>query len=175
MKDSFINKNFGRMYARKDANMTTKFLAMRYSAHSIVHTATFFSKGHEYEINLQLVSHNNVNDSSLIFPNNYQFSQRGCWEVSFDLVDNIVRRTPFEPPPSGMINPHQVMRIVERAIFDHYTEFKSGMYCYCPESVMLERVYNATIDRKLGNGFTLERGLGPNRRGYVLRTPHCYS
>lgn len=155
--------------------MTTKFLAMRYSAHSIVHTATFFSKGHEYEINLQLVSQSNITDSSLIFPKNYQFSPCGCWEVSFDLVENIIRRTPFEPPPQGMINPFQVMRAVERAIIDHYTEFRSGMYCYCPESEMLERAYNAIIDRKLGKGFTLERGLDPERRGYVLRTPHCYA
>ncbi|WP_038907701.1 hypothetical protein [Dickeya oryzae] len=154
--------------------MTTKFLSMTYSKYSLIHTTSFKSKEQEYELNLQKVSEFNQQDSTLTFPNNYIFSKNGCWEISFDLVDNIVNRNAFAEPKIGLVSPITVMRTVERAILDHYNEFKAGMYIFLPDNEKLEAVYQRLLDRKLGKGFTLEMGLDPDGRGYVIRTPHCY-
>nr|WP_318375298.1 hypothetical protein [Enterobacter sp.] len=154
--------------------MATRFLCMEWSRYSFTHTASFKSKGQEYELTLQKVSEFNQQDSTLTFPNNYVFSKNGCWEISFDLVDNIVNHNAFAEPVIGLVNPVAVMRSVERAILDHYNEFKSGMYIFLPDNDKLEAVYRRLLDRKLGMGFTLEMGLEPDGRGYVLRTPRCY-
>lgn len=154
--------------------MATNFKEFNYSEFSIVHMATFHSKGQEYELTLQKVGKFNQQDSTLSFPPNYIFSKNGCWEISFDLVENIVNRNSFVAPKLGLVNPVMVMRTVERAILDHYNEFKAGMYIFLPDNERLEAVYRRLLDRKLGNGFTLEMGLEPDGRGYVLRTPRCY-
>ncbi|HDS2562785.1 TPA: hypothetical protein QHU55_002540 [Klebsiella aerogenes] len=154
--------------------MVTQFKAMTISAFSSVHTAIFFSKEQEYELNLQSISEFNTVDSSVIFPDKYSFSPSGCWEISFDLVENMLNRTPFEPPKAGEVSAISVMRTVERAILDHYNEFKAGMYVFLPDNDKLEAVYKRLLKKRLGRGFTLEIGLDPDRRGYVLRTPKCY-
>lgn len=154
--------------------MVTQFKTMTYSAISTVHTAIFYSNSQEYELNLQSVSEFNTVDSSVIFPDRYVFSPSGCWEISFDLVENMMRGTPFEPPETGVVKAISVMRTVERAIIDHYNEFKVGMYIFLPDNDKLEAVYKRLLTRRLGHGFTLEIGLDPDRRGYVLRTPKCY-
>ncbi|KHS90531.1 hypothetical protein [Pectobacterium brasiliense] len=154
--------------------MTTKFLEFRHTKFSIVHQTTFYSKGQEYELNLQHISMFNQQDSSLTFPPNYGFSKNDCWEISFDLVENIENKTFFSEPKLGLINPIAVIRTVERAIYDHYNEYKAGMYIFLPDNERLEAVYKRLLDRKLGKGFTLEMGLDPDGRGYVLRTPRCY-
>lgn len=154
--------------------MTTKFNAFALTGFSTVHTATFFSNGQEYELNLQSISEFNTVDSSVVFPERYAFSSSGCWEISFDLVENMRNRTPFEPPASGVVSAIKVMRTVERAITDHYNEYKAGMYIFLPDNDKLESVYKRLLEKRLGRGFTLEIGLEPERSGYVLRTPKCY-
>ena len=154
--------------------MVGNFKAMKHNAYSATHTMVFFSKEKEYELNLQSLSEFNLIDSSVIFPEDYIFSKSGCWEISFDLIENMINRTHFAPPEKEMVNPIAVMRAVERAIFDHYNEYKVGMYVFFPDNDKLEHVYRRLIERRLGNGFTLELGLGPDRREYVIRTPKCY-
>ncbi|MGR7122205.1 hypothetical protein [Klebsiella aerogenes] len=144
------------------------------NAHSITHTATFFSRDEEYELSLQNVSLLNLVDSSIIFPSEYAFSPQGCWEVVFDLASNRRNLTPFEPPEAGRVNALQVLKTVERMIFDHYNEFNAGMYVFWPDNEALESVYQRLIRKRLGEGTTLEYGLEPDRRGYVIRTPKCY-
>lgn len=154
--------------------MVTQFTTMRFSAHSRVHTAIFFSNGHEYELNLQSISEFNLVDSSVIFPEGYIFSPNGCWEISFDLAENLANGTYFDRPELGTVSAISVMRTVERAIRDHYNEYKAGMYVFLPDNDKLEAVYKRLVARHLGRGFTIETGLDPDRRGYVLRTPKCY-
>lgn len=134
----------------------------------------FFSNGHEYELNLQSISEFNLVDSSVIFPEGYIFSPNGCWEISFDLAENLANGTYFDRPELGTVSAISVMRTVERAIRDHYNEYKAGMYVFLPDNDKLEAVYKRLVARHLGRGFTIETGLDPDRRGYVLRTPKCY-
>ena len=155
-------------------HMATHFQSMTLSGVSTVHTLTFFSKGQEYELSLQSISAFNTVDSSVIFPNNYTFSASGCWEISFDLVGNMTNGSAFEQPVVGIVNGINVFRTVERAIYDHYSQFKSGMYIFQPDNGKLAAIYNRMLKNRLGRGFTLEIGLDPDRRSYVLRTPKCY-
>lgn len=152
----------------------THFLSMTLSPYSVIHSATFRSCKQEYQLQLQKVGEFNLHDSSLALPDNYVFSKSGCWEITFDLIDNIRNQTPFRSPPRDRICPVTVMRAVERTIFDHYTLFHAGMYLFAPENKTLETLYRRLLERRLGQGFTLEMGLEPQRRGYVLRTPRCY-
>lgn len=154
--------------------IATHFQSMTLSGVSTVHTMIFFSKDQEYELNLQSISAFNTIDSSVIFPNNYAFSRSGCWEISFDLVNNIVNGSAFKQPALGIVSGINVIKMVERAIYDHYTRFKSGMYIFQPDNGRLASIYNRMLKNRLGRGFTLEIGLDPNRRSYVLRTPKCY-
>ncbi|KNZ88494.1 hypothetical protein AKG16_09625 [Morganella morganii] len=154
--------------------MPTKFLCMTCSQFSITHTTKFESKGAEYELVLNKVCKFNLSESTLDYPENYIFSVNGCWEISFDLVDNIENRTPFSRPVKGKVNSVAVIRTVERIIFDHYNEFKAGMYVFLPDDDRLETVYRRLLISKFNKGFTLEIGLKPDGRGHVLRTPYCY-
>ena len=154
--------------------MATHFQSMTLSGVSTVHTLIFFSKGQEYELSLQSISAFNTVDSSVIFPSNYTFSASGCWEISFDLVGNMTNGRAFEQPVVGIVNGINVFRTVERAIYDHYSQFKSGMYIFQPDNGKLAAIYNRMLKNRLGRGFTLEIGLDPDRRSYVLRTPKCY-
>lgn len=152
----------------------TSFKEFRPGGVSLMHTTTFFSQKQEYELTLIKISRVNLYESTVVFPSDYIFSGNGCWEISFDLAENIREGHSFEPPPQGTVNALEVMRTIERAISDHYNEFKSGMYIFQPDSIRLEKCYMRLISRRLGQGFTLEFGLDPDRRGYVLRTPKCY-
>jgi len=154
--------------------MATHFQSMTLSGVSTVHTLIFFSKDQEYELSLQSISAFNTVDSSVIFPNNYTFNASGCWEISFDLVGNMTNGSAFEQPVVGIVNGINVFRTVERAIYDHYSQFKSGMYIFQPDNGKLAAIYNRMLKNRLGRSFTLEIGLDPDRRSYVLRTPKCY-
>ncbi len=152
----------------------TQFETFHASAISIIHTALFYSKEEEYILTLQSISGQNLIDSSIVFPDNFIFSKNGAWEVVFDLASNAPNGTPFQAPAKGAVSALQVVKSVERMILDHYTEFKSGMYLFWPETEKLENIYKLLLRRLVGQGFTVEYGFEPYRRGYVLRTPRCY-
>lgn len=154
--------------------MPTKFSCMKYSQFLIIHTTHFESKGTEYELNLQKICEFNKQDSTLEYHDSYIFSRNGCWEISFDTIDNIVNKTSFNRTAKGQVNSVAVIRAVERIIFDHYNEFKAGMYVFLPDDGKLETVYRRLLVSKFNKGFTLEIGLKPDGRGHVLRTPYCY-
>lgn len=151
-----------------------RFICMNYSGVSMIHSTTFYSCGQEYELKLQRITEYTQGESSIIFPNNFIFSRCDCWEVVFDLAVNIASRNLFATPASGLVNAVSVMRIVERLILAHYGEYHAGMYVFLADNHRLAAIYQKLACRRLGRGFTLEVGLDPDRRGYVLRTPRCY-
>lgn len=149
----------------------TQFILSQYSTLSV---AFFETKGIEYQVKLQRISAGNLYDSSVIFPKYYQFSARGCWEVTFDLAENITKNTRFQPPAQQSVSPVLVLRKIEKVIDDHYQQYRGGMYVFSAERKALAEVYTRIINRRLGKGTTLESGLDPDRRGYVIRTQTCY-
>ncbi|MCU5774689.1 hypothetical protein N5923_21950 [Erwiniaceae bacterium BAC15a-03b] len=153
----------------------TKFIIHHINQFSIVHAATFFSNGVEYEITFQKLSSDNLIDSTLIFPDNFIFSNKGCWEVTFDIAENARKGTHYHPPVLGRVNAIQVFRIVENIIIDHYKQFQGGMYMYLPVNDEVAAIYRRLASKRLGKGITLEIGLEPYRRGNVLRTPQSYT
>lgn len=161
-------------YYCRQLTIMTRFSTYHFSGRSIIHTAAFYSNSIEYEISLTKINEFNISNSTIIFPSNYCFSESGCWEISFDTVENMVNKTLFQSPPSGSVNSVQVFRTVVNIILDHYTQFNGGMYGYLPNNDNLAAIYRKLINNRLGKGITLEVGLDPERRGNVLRTPKCY-
>lgn len=141
---------------------------------STIHLALFEAKGAEYSVNLHRISAENRYDSSVIFPENYLFSTGGCWEVTFDLAENIKNQRWFQRPRQPTASALRVLRQLGKVIDDHYTLYRGGMYVFSADSKALADVYIKMIARKLGKGTTLESGLDPERRGYVIRTQRCY-
>lgn len=154
--------------------MAAQFKTWVISGHSTLHMIIFLANGREYELSLQSISRVNTFDSSVDFPDNYTFSTAGCWEITFDLVENMLNKTPFEPLVTSMNSAINVIRIIERFIAAHYTEHHPGMYVFSPVNDRLGTIYRQVLRKRPGRGFTLEIGLDPQRRGYVLRTPKCY-
>ncbi|WP_241580111.1 hypothetical protein [Rosenbergiella nectarea] len=99
--------------------MATVFDEYIQGQYSILHTAVFYIRDVEYELSLQSITKHNTYDSSIAFPKNYSFSAQSCWDFSFDIAENLRKRTYFARAPRGAVNAFSVLRKVESIIFDH--------------------------------------------------------
>lgn len=134
----------------------------------------FSVDGVDYVIQFEEITRENLYDCPIIFPDNYPFTERMMFAVSFDAKINISENRYYSPLIAGTVNAIKVFNQVVSIIYAHYSKQRSGMYLFTPASFRLSTTYCRLICSRRGTGATLEVGLQPKGTGHVLRTPFCY-
>lgn len=129
----------------------------------------------EYVVFFTQITSKNPLDAAVDLPKGFYMPQYiNHYDVTFDSVQNMNQKTHFErvdlPEGAGT----RVIKCVERIIFDHYNEYRVGLYSFAPADLKLTSVYCRLISKKKHKGSTIEVGLEPEGKANVLRTPRFY-